>query len=171
MACSVCFKVCVKLNCLTLNNETTSPTVSAEVTTWDWLITLHGLFFNLKSWCSSKMSLNVLELMTGTMILLVSFKWSHLLNVSGKTLHVGPASFNEAAIVKTNTRVGVGNFFRDGWVTGTTHIFVWPNLYLCLQTMSHPIYAAKFEQTTIHQHVHLQRESQSHAPTHVLMRL
>jgi hypothetical protein len=33
------------------------------------------------------------------------------------------------------------------------------------------IYAAKFEQTIIHQHVHLQRESQSHAPAHVLMRL
>ena len=37
--------------------------------------------------------------------------------------------------------------------------------------MSHTIYAAKFEQTTIHQHVHLRRESQSHAPTHVLMRV
>ena len=54
-------------------------------------ITLHWLFFNPKSWCSSKMPLNVLELMTGTMILLVSFKWSHLLNVSDKTLHIGPA--------------------------------------------------------------------------------
>jgi hypothetical protein len=44
--------------------------------------------------------------MTGTMILLV-----HLLNVSDKTLHVGPASFNEAAIVetKTNTRISEGN--------------------------------------------------------------
>jgi len=30
--------------------------------------------------------------------------------------------------------------------------------------MSHTIYAAKFEQTIIHQHVHLRRESQSHAP-------
>ena len=37
--------------------------------------------------------------------------------------------------------------------------------------MSHTIYAAKFEQTIIHQHVHLPRESQSHAPAHVLMRL
>jgi hypothetical protein len=37
--------------------------------------------------------------------------------------------------------------------------------------MSHTIYAAKFEQTIIHQHVHLRRESQSHAPAHVLMRL
>ena len=45
------------------------------------------------------------------------------------------------------------------------------NLYLCLRTMSHTIYAAKFEQTIIHQHVHLWRESQSHAPAHVLMRL
>jgi len=37
--------------------------------------------------------------------------------------------------------------------------------------MSHTIYAAKFEQMIIHQHVHLRRESQSHAPAHVLMRL
>ena len=37
--------------------------------------------------------------------------------------------------------------------------------------MSHTIYAAKFEQTIIHQHVHLWRESQSHEPAHVLMRL
>jgi hypothetical protein len=37
--------------------------------------------------------------------------------------------------------------------------------------MSHTIYAAKFEQTITHHHVHLRRESQSHAPVHVLMRL
>jgi hypothetical protein len=37
--------------------------------------------------------------------------------------------------------------------------------------MSYTIYAAKFEQTIIHQHVHLRRESQSHEPAHVLMRL
>ena len=37
--------------------------------------------------------------------------------------------------------------------------------------MSHTIYAAKFEQTIFHQHVHLRRESQSHAPAHVLKRL
>ena len=37
--------------------------------------------------------------------------------------------------------------------------------------MSHTIYAAKFEHAIIHQHVHLRRESQSHAPAHVLMRL
>ena len=37
--------------------------------------------------------------------------------------------------------------------------------------MSHTIYAAKFRQTIVHQHVHLRRESQSHAPAHVLMRL
>jgi len=36
------------------------------------------------------------------------------------------------------------------------------NLYLRLQTMSHTIYAAKFEQTITHQHVLLQRESQSY---------
>jgi hypothetical protein len=33
------------------------------------------------------------------------------------------------------------------------------NLYLRLRTMSHTIYAAKFAQTIIHQHVHLRRES------------
>ena len=37
--------------------------------------------------------------------------------------------------------------------------------------MSHTIYTAKFEQTIIHQHVHLRRESRSHAPVYVLMRL
>ena len=37
--------------------------------------------------------------------------------------------------------------------------------------MSHTIYAAKFEQTIIHQHVHLRRESQSHEAAHVLIRL
>jgi len=45
------------------------------------------------------------------------------------------------------------------------------NLYLRLRKMSHTIYASKFDQTIIHQHVHLRRESQSHAPAHVLMRL
>ena len=44
-------------------------------------------------------------------------------------------------------------------------------LYLRLRTMSHTIYAAKFEHTIIHQHVHLRRESQPHATAHVLMRL
>jgi hypothetical protein len=45
------------------------------------------------------------------------------------------------------------------------------NLYLRLQTMSNTIYAAKFEPTIIYQHVHLRRESQSHEPADVLMRL
>jgi hypothetical protein len=45
------------------------------------------------------------------------------------------------------------------------------NLYLRLRTISHTIYAAIFEQTIIHQHVHLRRESQSEAPAHVLMRI
>jgi hypothetical protein len=40
-----------------------------------------------------------------------------------------------------------------------------------LWKMSHTIYAAKFEQTIIHQHAHLRRKGQSHAPAHVLMRL
>jgi hypothetical protein len=34
------------------------------------------------------------------------------------------------------------------------------NLYFRLRTMLHTIYAAKFEQTIIHQHVHLRWESQ-----------
>jgi hypothetical protein len=45
------------------------------------------------------------------------------------------------------------------------------NLYLRLRKMSHTVYAAKFEQTIIHQHVHLRQKIQSHAPVHVLMRL
>jgi hypothetical protein len=45
------------------------------------------------------------------------------------------------------------------------------DLYLRLQKMSHTIYVSKFEQTIIHQHVHLRRKSQSHLPAHVLMRL
>jgi hypothetical protein len=43
------------------------------------------------------------------------------------------------------------------------------NLYLRLRTMLYTIYAAKFEQTIIYQHVHLRRESLSHAPAHVLI--
>ena len=35
-------------------------------------------------------------------------------------------------------------------------------LYLRLRTMSHTIYAAKFEQTITHQYVLLRRESQSY---------
>jgi hypothetical protein len=35
---------------------------------------------------------------------------------------------------------------------------------------SHTIYVAKFEQRIIQQQVHWRRESQSHAPVHVLMR-
>ena len=37
--------------------------------------------------------------------------------------------------------------------------------------MSHTIYAAKFEQTIIPQHVPLRRENQLHAPAHVIMRI
>jgi hypothetical protein len=51
--------------------------------------------------------------------------------------------------------------------------WILPHVGACfhLRTMSHTIYAAKFEQTIIHQHVHLRRESQSHASAHVPMRL
>jgi transposase-like protein len=45
------------------------------------------------------------------------------------------------------------------------------NLYLRLRKMSHTIYAPKFEQTIIHQHVHLLLISQLHTSAHVLMRL
>ena len=37
--------------------------------------------------------------------------------------------------------------------------------------MLHTIYDAKFEQTIIHQNVHLRRKGQSHTPAHMLMRL
>jgi hypothetical protein len=48
-----------------------------------------------------------------------------------------------------------------------THLLISANPWI----MSHTIYAANFEQTIIHQQVHLRRESQSHEPAHVLMRL
>jgi hypothetical protein len=51
------------------------------------------------------------------------------------------------------------------------NIYIFLHKPLRLRTMSHTIYVAKFEQTIIHQHVHLQQESQSHASAHVLMRL
>jgi hypothetical protein len=65
------------------------------------------------------------------------------------------------------------NYFDSDMSKGTNTVvyFDWKTviLYLRLRTMSHTIYAAQFEQTIIHQHVHLRRESQSHAPAHVLM--
>ena len=79
--------------------------------------------------------------MTGTMILLVSFMWSHLLNVSDKTLHVGPASFNEAAIVetKTNTRIGEGNVLEiwmgRGYKLGTVGLLE-PHMFFYLALMN-----------------------------------
>ena len=56
--------------------------------------------------------------------------------------------------------------------TNTVVYFDWKTviyIYGCEICRTH--YAAKFEQTIIHQHVHLRWESQSHAPAHVLMRL
>jgi hypothetical protein len=63
------------------------------------------------------------------------------------------------------------NYF-DSYISNSTHL-IGRRLftYLRLWIMSHTIYAAKFEQTIIHQHEHLRRESQSHAPAHVLMRV
>jgi hypothetical protein len=55
--------------------------------------------------------------------------------------------------------------------TNTVVYFDWKTvIYIyVLRTMSHTIYAAKFEQTIIHQYVHLRRESQSHEPAYALM--
>jgi hypothetical protein len=54
--------------------------------------------------------------------------------------------------------------------TNTIVYFDWKTvIYIYACGMSPTIYAAIFEQTIIHQHVHLRRESQSHAPAHVLM--
>ena len=56
--------------------------------------------------------------------------------------------------------------------TNTVVYFDWKRvnyIYVCENVARN--YAAKFEQTIIHQHVHLRRESQSHAPANVLMRL
>jgi hypothetical protein len=38
--------------------------------------------------------------------------------------------------------------------TNTVIYFDWKTVYLRLRTMSHTIYAVKFEQTIIHQHIH-----------------
>jgi hypothetical protein len=63
------------------------------------------------------------------------------------------------------------NYFDSEYKYGSILWLADGNLYLRLRTKSHTIYAAKFEQTIIHQHVHLRRESQSHAIAHVLIRL
>ena len=58
--------------------------------------------------------------------------------------------------------------------TNTVVYFEWKTviyIYACGQCRTHAVYAANFEQTIIHQHVHLRRESQSHEPAHVLMRI
>jgi hypothetical protein len=48
--------------------------------------------------------------------------------------------------------------------TNTVVYFDWKTvIYIYVCGMLHTIYAAKFEQTIIHQHVHLRRKSQSHA--------
>jgi hypothetical protein len=56
--------------------------------------------------------------------------------------------------------------------TNTVVYFDWKTviyIYVCGQCRHN--LTAKFEQTIIHQHVHLQRESQSHEPARALMRL
>ena len=67
-------------------------------------------------------------------------------------------------IVPSRFKCIVTSFLLTLLTTGQTYSFI-------LRNMSHTIYAAKFEQTIIHQHVHLRRESLSHAPAHVVMRL
>jgi uncharacterized protein involved in type VI secretion and phage assembly len=77
-------------------------------------------------------------------------------------------------MLKLNTHSGLNEWFRFWYVEEYKYgSILWledGNSYLPLRTMSYTIYAAKFEQTIIHQHVHLRRESQLHAPAHVLMR-
>jgi hypothetical protein len=54
--------------------------------------------------------------------------------------------------------------------TNTVVNFDWKTvIYIYACKKCHTIYAANFEQTIIHQHVHLRQESQSHAPAHVLL--
>jgi len=77
-------------------------------------------------------------------------------------------------MLKLNKHSGFHDLFRFWYVQEYKYgSILWledGNLYLRLRTMSHTIYAVKFEQTIIHQHRHLRRESQSHAPANVLMR-
>jgi hypothetical protein len=58
------------------------------------------------------------------------------------------------------------NYFNSDMSKGTNMVVYFErkdgNLYLRLRTMSHTIYAAKFEQMITHQHVLLRQESQSH---------
>ena len=57
--------------------------------------------------------------------------------------------------------------------TNTAVYFDWKTviyIYACGKCRTQN-YAAKFEQTIIHQHVHLRWKSQLHAPAHELMRL
>ena len=58
------------------------------------------------------------------------------------------------------------NYFDSDMSKGTNMVVYFErkdgNLYLRLRTMSHTIYAAKFEQMITHQHVLLRQESQSH---------
>ena len=58
------------------------------------------------------------------------------------------------------------NYFDSDMFKGTNMVEYFErkdgNLYLRLRTMSHTIYAAKFEQMITRQHVLLRQESQSH---------
>jgi hypothetical protein len=69
-------------------------------------------------------------------------------------------------MLKLKTHSGFHELFRFSYILqykyGSILQLEDGNLYLRLRTMSHTIYGAKFEQTIIHQHVLLRRESQSH---------
>jgi hypothetical protein len=59
-------------------------------------------------------------------------------------------------------------YFDSDMSSTNTVVYFDGNLYLRLRKMSHTIYVAKFEQMIIHQHVHLRRKSQSHAPNEII---
>jgi hypothetical protein len=69
-------------------------------------------------------------------------------------------------MLKLKTHAGFHELFRFWYVEeykyGSIYWLEDGNLYLRLRTISHTIYATQFEQTIIHQHVLLRRDSQSH---------
>jgi hypothetical protein len=77
-------------------------------------------------------------------------------------------------MLKLKTHSGFHDLFNSDMCksTNTVVYFNWKTviyIYVCGKCQT--IYAAKFEQMIIHQHVHLRRKSQSHSPAHAQMRL
>jgi hypothetical protein len=65
------------------------------------------------------------------------------------------------------------NYFDSDMLksTNTVVYFYWKTvIYIYVYGICRTEYAAKLEQTIIHQHVYLRRGSRSHVPVHVLMR-